>query len=416
MESVNVAAINANELLLLLGVIGVIGILGGWVSEKINIPDVVIYLLSGIIAGPMFLNMINVDIFPTANELIISFGSAFILYEGGREVKLKVLSKVKVSVGLLATLGVVISMCVVGLGVYIVFGVPFSVSLLLGAIIASTDPASLIPVFGQVPIINKLKQTVISESAFNDAVGAILVTTLVSIVVSNEFTLSKSMLELLVMIGVGAAVGIVIGFGTEMLSCEKTYGIFREFGPILSVLAVIFAYEIADKLHGSGYMAVFIAGLISGNKKQFGLWAPEESFVSATHFRENIATLSRMAIFIVLGTHVDLKSLIAYGPKALIIVAILMLIARPLVVLVCTWPDKNAAWSKNEKLFMMWVRETGVIPAALSGMVVSMKVPGHEMISSVVFMTILITLLLQASTTKWMAKKLNVLEESSASH
>ena len=95
----------------------------------------------------------------------------------------------------------------------------------------------------------------------------------------------------------------------------------------------------------------------------------------------------------------------------MIVVLVLMFIARPIVVLVCTAFDKKAAWTKNEKLFMMWVRETGVIPAALSGIIVSTKVPGYEVISSAVFMTIIITLLVQASTTKIVAKKLNVLED-----
>ncbi|MPM85755.1 hypothetical protein SDC9_132836 [bioreactor metagenome] len=88
-----------------------------------------------------------------------------------------------------------------------------------------------------------------------------------------------------------------------------------------------------------------------------------------------------------------------------------MFIARPLVVLVSTSFDKGAKWSFKDKLFMMWVRETGVIPAALSGIIVSMKIPGYEIISSVVFMTILVTLIVQASTTKLVAKKLGVLEE-----
>ena len=401
---------NANELILLLGVIGIVGIIGGWISEKIKIPDVVIYLLLGILAGPIFFDVINVSTFPVVNEIIITFGSAFILYEGGREVKLKVLSQVRLTVGLLATLGVVISMILVAAGAYLVLGVSFRTCLLLGAIIASTDPASLIPVFSQISIVNKLKQTIISESAFNDAVGAILVTTLLSIIVSGEFTFSKSLFELIVMVVVGALLGVSIGLGAEALSSDKAYGLFREFGPIISVLTVIFAYEITDQLHGSGYMAVFIAGLISGNKKQFGLWAPEEPFVSAVHFRENIATLSRMAIFIVLGTQVDLNVLMQYALPALFIVLVLMFVARPIVVLVCTAFDRRACWEKNEKVFMMWVRETGVIPAALSGKVVSMQIPGYEMISSVVFMTILVTLLLQASTTKSMAKKLQVLK------
>ena len=410
MNELSGATISANELLLLLGVIGIVGIIGGWVSKKIKVPDVVVYLLLGIVAGPIFFNVINVSSFPVANEIILSFGSAFILYEGGHEIKLRVLSQVKWTVALLATVGVVISMLIVAGGVYLVFGAPISICLLLGAMIASTDPASLIPVFSQIPIFNKLRQTVISESAFNDAVGAILVTTLISVIVSNEFTFSKSFFQLIIMIVIGTLIGVTTGLVAEAVSSEKSYGIFSEFGPIISVLAVIFAYEIAERLHGSGYMAAFIAGLVSGNKKQFGLWAPEESFVSSVHFRENIATLSRMAIFIVLGTRIDLASLLRYALPSLIIVAILMFVARPLVVLICTFPDKKAHWTRNEIFFMMWVRETGVIPAALSSMVVSMKLPGYEMISSVVFMTILVTLLLQASTTKWVAKKLKVLE------
>lgn len=179
----------------------------------------------------------------------------------------------------------------------------------------------------------------------------------------------------------------------------------------MSVLKVALAYEIATMLHGSGYMAVFIAGLISGNKKLFGLWIPEIDFNSDHCFSENIGSLARMAIFVVLGTQVNLEALAKYWAPSLLIVIVLMFIARPLVILVSTLFDKNAKWTFKEKLFMMWVRETGVIPAALSGIIVSMKVPGYEIISSVVFMTILITLIVQASTTKFVAKKLGVLEE-----
>ena len=93
------------------------------------------------------LNLVNIDSFPVVNEIILTFGSAFILYEGGREIKFKVLNEVKVSVGLLASLGVFITAAIVGLTTYYVFKLPPGPSLLLGATIASTDPAALIPVF-----------------------------------------------------------------------------------------------------------------------------------------------------------------------------------------------------------------------------------------------------------------------------
>ncbi len=283
-------------------------------------------------------------------------------------------------------------------------------SLLVGGIIASTDPAALIPVFKQVNIKNKIKQTVVSESAFNDAVGAIIVSTLLGIITSGNFSAEESAQELLISVVVGVIVGIVVGYIFSVLISDKKWGIFHSYAPIISILKVALAYEIATNLHGSGYMAVFIVGLIAGNKKIFGLWVPEEDFKSEYHFRESIASLCRMAIFVVLGTHVDLSALSQYWIPSLIIVLILMFIARPIVVLICTSLDTKAKWGTNDKIFMMWVRETGVIPAALSGIVVSMKIPGYEIISSVVFMTILITLIIQASTTKLVAKKLDVLD------
>lgn len=412
MGEMNTAAISANELVLIMSSIGVLGVIGGWIGEKLNIPDVVIYLILGVLFGPVFLNLVNIDSFPVVNEIILTFGSAFILYEGGREIKFKVLNEVKVSVGLLASLGVFITAAIVGLTTYYVFKLPPGPSLLLGATIASTDPAALIPVFKKIPIKNRLKQTVISESAFNDAFGAILFTSiLTSITLSKNSGLLSILLELIFMILIGVLVGTIVALIGVSLSSDKRYGIFHDYAPIISIVIVVFAYEISERLGGSGYMSVFVSGLVAGNKKKFGLWVPDENYVAGLHFRENIATLARMSIFIILGTHLDLNSLLKYGLKSVIIVLVLMLVARPIVVLVCTLFDRKASWSKNEKLFMMWVRETGVIPAALSGIIVSTKVPGYEVISSVVFMTIIITLLVQASTTKIVAQKLDVLED-----
>lgn len=404
-------AIGTNNLLLIFSAIAITGIVLGKLSEILKIPDVILYLLAGIIIGPSLLNLISIHSFPIENNLVLTFGSAFILFEGGREINLKVLNKVKVSVGMLATIGVIISALVVGFSSSKVFQMPILTALLLGAVVASTDPAALIPVFKQVSIKDKIKQTVVSESAFNDAVGAILVSTLLGVVTSGEFSAMESVKELLVSTVVGVGVGVIIGYALTALVSDNRVGIFHSYAAIMSVLKVVLAYEIATKLHGSGYMAVFVVGLISGNKKLFRVWIPEEDFHSANSFAENIASLSRMAIFVLLGTQVNLEALSKYWAPSLLITLILVFIARPLVVLVCTSFDRNSKWTFKEKLFMMWVRETGVIPAALSGIIVSMKIPGYEIISSVVFMTILVTLVVQASTTKLVAKKLGVLEE-----
>ena len=412
MGETNVAEISSNELLLIIASICVIGIIGAFVSEKIKLPDVVIFLLLGVAFGPAFINAVNIDSFPVANEFILTFGSAFILYEGGREVKLKILNKVKITVLLLSSLGVFITAGVVAVGAFYILKLPIGASILLGSIVASTDPASLIPVFKQVPINRRLKQTVISESAFNDAFGAILFSTvLTGITMSQEASLGQTALKLVFMIVIGLIVGTLVALVGIALSSDRKYGIFSRYEALISLVIVIFSYEISERLGGSGYMSVFIAGLVAGNKKIFGLWIADEIYAEGIHFRENIATLARMSIFIILGTHLDLNALLKYGVKALLVVLILVFIARPIVVLVCTVFDRKVKWSKNEKLFMMWVRETGVIPAALSGIVVSNKITGYEVISSTVFMAIVFTLLVQASTTGIIAKKLDVLEK-----
>lgn len=411
MES-TVEAIATNHLLSTFVAVVITGIVLGKLSEILKIPDVILYLLAGILIGPSVLNIISGQSFPIENNMVLTFGSAFILFEGGKEINLRVLNKVKISVGMLSTVGVIVSALVVGIASFKVFALPIMTALLLGSVVASTDPAALIPVFKQVPIKDKIKQTVVSESAFNDAVGAILVSTLLGVIASGEFSAMNSLRELLVSTLVGIGVGLLAGYLLTALVSDKKMGVFHSYAPIMSILKVALAYELAVMLHGSGYMAVFIAGLISGNKKLFGLWIPEQDFYSEHCFSDSISSLSRMSIFVLLGTQVDLNALSQYWLPSLLIVFILMFIARPLVVLISTVFDKKANWTFKEKLFMMWVRETGVIPAALSGIIVSMKLPGYEIISSVVFMTILITLIAQASTTKIIAKKLGVLEDN----
>lgn len=408
----SVEAIATNNLMLIFTIIVVTGIALGRVSEILKIPDVILYLIAGIFIGPAFLNILSIGSFPVENNLILTFGSAFILYEGGKEINLKVLNKVKISVGMLSTVGVVISTVVVGIVAAKLFDISIMTAFLLGAVIASTDPAALIPVFKQVKIKDKIKQTVVSESAFNDAAGAILSSALLGIVVSGQFSAMESLKELLVSAGVGIGVGILVGYVLIVLVSDKKIGVFHSYAPIMSILTVTLAYELATMFHGSGYMAVFMAGLISGNKKMFGIWLEEEDYHPTIHFAESLATICRMCIFVLLGTQVNIAALAEYWIPSLITVLVLMFIGRPLVVLASTVFDRKAHWTFKDKLFMMWVRETGVIPAAVSGIIVSMKLPGYEIISSVVFMTILVTLIVQASTTKLVAKKLGVLEDT----
>jgi cell volume regulation protein A len=116
-----------------------------------------------------------------------------------------------------------------------------------------------------------------------------------------------------------------------------------------------------------------------------------------------------MFIFILLGAQVDFALMSRYAVGGVLVITAFMLVARPITVFLCALPDRRARWTLNEMLFMCWTRETGVIPAALAGLLLGMKAPGAEVVASVTFIAVLMTILIQATTTRWLARRLGLL-------
>ena len=284
--------------------------------------------------------------------------------------------------------------------------------MLLGATIASTDPATLVPIFKQVPIKDRVAQTVMSESAFNDAMGAIVTFAVLGIAMgSGGFSLGKALFDLLWESVLGIVAGGLLGYGAAFLIAHEKYDFLVEYAPLVTLMAVIGAYLGADGLHASGFMAVFVFGIVIGNKDSFGFKMEDHEQERLEEFVLTTAFIMRMFIFILLGAQVDFSLMSKYLGGGVAVVLIFMFIARPLTVFACATPDRRAKWDIKELLFMCWTRETGVIPAALAGMLVGLKAPGSQMIASVTFIAILMTILIQATTTKWLAGKLGLLVE-----
>ncbi len=400
---------SADQLMELVGLVILVGLVFTKISNLVKLPDVVLYILAGIILGPQLLNWINIEKFPVENQLILSFGAAYILYDGGREIDLKVLNQVKLSVGMLATVGVLISTTIVGFVASRVFDIPLTYALLMGSVVASTDPSVLVPLFKKMNISNKLKQSIISESAFNDAAGAVITYSLLSIILGGTFSPLDSFFDLVKSIGGGFAIGAVIGYMTHLLTDERNkLGLFKEYATELVLVSVVGSYLIANHFDFSGFMAVFIMGMFCGNKKIFKFWIPEESFQSHLRFKEVLTIILRMMIFVLLGTHLSFSVLLDNLVPTLIVVGVLIFIARPVSVLACILFDKKAEWTRKQIIYLMWVRETGVIPAALAGMLVTSGVAHSDVISAVTFATIMVTLTFQASTAGLLAKFLKL--------
>jgi cell volume regulation protein A len=282
---------------------------------------------------------------------------------------------------------------------------------LLGATLASTDPATLVPIFRQVKIRDRVAQTVVSESAFNDATGAIITFGVLAVAMgTGQFSLTTSLLDLLKQSVIGIGAGAALGYLAALLIAHERWSFLAEYAPVVTLAAVIAAYFAADGLQASGFMAVFVFGIMLGNKESFGFKMQSGEAQKLEDYVATTAFIMRLFIFILLGAQVDFGLMSQHIVGGVIVVTILMLVARPATVFLCALPDRRARWSVNEMVFMCWTRETGVIPAALAGLLLGMKAPGAPMIASVTFIAILMTILVQAPTTKWLGRRLSLLE------
>lgn len=401
----------AKYTLLSCGLILAIGTIAGFVAQKIRIPDVAVFLVTGIAIGPHALGLVDIKADSALNQIILLFGASYILFDGGATLRLEVLKRVWITIVVIATIGVLITAAITGVAAHYILGIPMVTALLLASTLASTDPATLVPIFRQVRIRDRVAQTVMSESAFNDAMGAIVTFGVLAVATgSGEFSLTGSLLDLVKQSAIGIVAGIVLGYLAALLIAHETLDFLAEYAPVVTLVAVIGAYFAADGMHASGFMAVFVFGIVLGNKDVFGFRMEADETRRLDEFVLTTAFILRLFIFILLGAQVDFALMKTYWLGGAAVVAVLMLVARPATVFLCAGPDRRARWSFAELLFMCWTRETGVIPAALAGLLLGMKAPGAQMIASVTFIAILMTILIQAPTTEWLGRRLGLLD------
>jgi potassium/hydrogen antiporter len=402
----------AKHTLLSCGLVLAVGTLAGLLAQKIRIPDVAVFLVVGIAIGPQALDLIDIRAGSALNQIILLFGASYILFDGGAALRFNVLKQVWITILVIATAGVLITAGITAFAAHYILGIPVIVALLLGATMASTDPATLMPIFRQVRIRDRVAQTVMSESAFNDAMAAIITFTVLTVAMgTGEFSLKHAVLDLLQQAVIGIVAGIVLGYAAALLIAHERWAFLAEYAPVVTLAAVIAAYFAADGLQASGFMAVFVFGIMLGNKEAFGFAMEPDEAKKLDEFILTTAFIMRLFIFILLGTQVDFALMSEYWLGGVAVAAVLMLVARPITVFLCALPDRRARWSFAELLFMCWTRETGVIPAALAGLLLGIKAPGAPVIASVTFIAILMTILIQAPTTEWLGRKLGLLKE-----
>lgn len=415
-----VAEISAEHVLLAAGIILATGSVLGYIARIVRVPDIVLFLLAGIVLGPELLGWLNIPATSGLSWAILIFTASYILFDGGATLELKVLGKVWISLAIIVTVGVLITAYVTGLAAHWILGIPLTVGLLLGAAVAATDPATLVPIFKQVKVRSKVSQFVISESAFNDPMGAIITFVFLALVTGGataagsdgglaHIDVGKDVMELVKEAGIGIIIGVALGYGASFFVAHERFGFLVEYLPLVTLIAVIGGYLGAVGLHASGFMAAFVAGLVMGNMHYLGLKIPATDHARFDEFVGTTALISRMFIFILLGSQVQLELIAKYWWQGLGVVAVFMFIARPLTVFISTLPDRRARWEWRELIFVAWTRETGVIPGALASILVGAHAPHADLLAAIIFMAILITIILQATSAKWLAGRLGLL-------
>ncbi|MDQ2984935.1 MAG: cation:proton antiporter [Actinomycetota bacterium] len=379
-------------------------------ADLLRLPQMLILLGAGILLGPSVSGAIDVPLDSMGAQLILTLGVSFILFHGGLQLSVGVLSKVSLGLFLLTVPGVVLTAVIVGPVAAAAFGVPLATGLLIGAALAPTDPAILVPLFERLRLRPKVSQTIIAESALNDPTGAVLALAFAGFVLSGQASWTHPMTDFISDLAISTAMGIIFGIVLSAAVSSHRAGIWRESAAIAVVAVVAGSSFSIDSIGGSGYLGAFLAGLVVANMDRLKLAMHTEHEHDMRVLVAVVADVMVMLVFITLGANLPWSAISDHFAPALVVLAALILVARPLVVLACLLPDRRARWTREELLFLAWTRETGVVPAAVAGLMVSMKVPHADLVVTTVALAIVLTLALQTTTKPWLARRLRLMQ------
>lgn len=389
-----------DKIILLAAVLILVGIISSKLSARLGLPVLVFFLLIGMLAGEHGIGGIVFDNAGGAHALG-SLALALILFDGGLQTPVSSIRMVWKPSALLATLGVLVTAAITGLVAWKVLNFSLLEGLLLGAIVGSTDAAAVFSLLRNAGIhINKrLKSTLEIESASNDPMAIFLTVGLLEILV-NGMKPGIGLLQLFFQqMGVGALAGLGVGWASIKL-INRIQLVASGLYPVLVAACGLFAFGLAANLGGSGFLAVFLAGVVIGNSR----------FVfqrSTFLFHDGLAWLSQITMFVVLGLLVNPVSLFDVWREGLLIAIALIFVARPVAVIPILKPF---GFNSREVALVSWVGLRGSVPIILAIFPLVFGLEGADLIFNAVFFVVLISAVLQGSTLPLVARYLGLTE------
>ena len=387
-----------DQIILLAAVLILLGIVSSKLSARLGLPVLVMFLMVGMLAGEDGPGGIFFDNAAAAHSLG-TLALAMILFDGGLQTPLKAIKKVWKPASVLATLGVLITSAVTGVAAAYMLDIPLLQGLLFGAIVGSTDAAAVFALLRNagIHLNTKLKATLEIESASNDPMAIFLTVGLLEVLV-NDMKLGTGLLLMFVsQMGLGALVGLAVGWSSVKL-INKIQLVATGLYPVLVAACGLLSFGITANIGGSGFLAVFITGVVIGNSR----------FVfqrSTFLFHDGLAWLGQITMFVVLGLLINPTSLLDVWFEGLIIALVLIFIARPLAVIPVL---ALFGFKAREITLVSWVGLRGSVPIILAIFPLMFGLPGAELIFNVVFFVVLISATLQGSTLALMARKLKL--------
>lgn len=381
-------------MLLLAGVVLLASIVATRAATRVGLPSLLLFLGVGVIVGEDGLGL-DFDNYLLADHLG-TVALAVILIEGGLTTRFSDVRRVLAPAGMLATVGIAVSMLVTAAGAHLLLGIDWQLALLLGAIVSSTDAAAVFSVLRVVPLPRRLAGLLEAESGFNDAPAVILV--LMFSVTPLEMSLGHLLVELVYELVVGAAIGLGLGFLGSMALRRialPASGLY----PLATFGLGMVAFAAGGSAHASGFLAAYLAAVVLANS---GL--PHRS--ATRSFAEGLGWLAQIGLFVLLGLLVDPGDLGAEIIPGIVTGLVLLLVARPLSVVI-SLIGFRIPW--REQVFLSWAGLRGAVPIVLATFPIVGGVPDSVRLLNLVFILVVVFTLIQGPSLRPVASRLGLI-------
>ena len=374
------------------------GIGSSLIARRFGAPLLLVFLVLGMLAGVDGPGGIRFDDYTTTYR-IGSLALAIILFDGGLRTRRESFRGVLAPTLLLATVGVVITAALTGLAARWLFDLGAVEGLLLGTVVASTDAAAVFFLLraGGLQLRSRIGSTLEIESSANDPVAVLLTTLLAEYLATPQgIAPAQFVLELVSQFGIGALAGTLGGFA--IAAALRKMSLSGGLAALFLVAGALFAFGVTGALHGSAFLAVYVAGVIVGNRNVPG-------FVNLLSVLDAGTWLCQIVMFLVLGLLATPHQIIKVLWPALGLAAFLMLAGRPLAVAACLAPFR---YGKREIGFVAWVGLRGAVGIFLASIPMLMGLPNAALIFNAAFIVVLASLLVQGWTLGLAARLLDV--------